>query len=59
MLKDGNIDLVYISTITSLHYKHVKMCLENNNHVIVEKLFTTNYKDSNELVKIACSKNYI
>lgn len=57
MVQDPNIDLVYISTTTNLHYEHMKLCLENNKNVIVEKSFTTNYKDTLEVINLAKSKN--
>ena len=57
LVNDPNVDLIYISTITSLHYEHTKLCLEHNKPCLVEKPFTTNAKEAEELFKLAKSKN--
>ncbi|MBZ7938928.1 Gfo/Idh/MocA family oxidoreductase [Campylobacter sp. W0014] len=57
LLKDQNIDLVYINTPHSLHYDHIKICLENNKNVLCEKSFTLNFKQAKELVELAKTKN--
>lgn len=56
MLKDENIDLVYIATPHSHHYAHIKMCLENGKNVICEKPFTTNSREAKEVLELAKSK---
>ena len=57
LVQDKEIDLVYISTLIKDHYKHIKLCLENNKNVLCEKAFTFNYKEAKELVEIARRKN--
>lgn len=52
-----DIDVVYIPTINSLHYIQAKTALINNKHVIVEKPFVLNSKESIELFEIAKKKN--
>ena len=52
-------DLVYISTINSLHYFYAKKLLNRGLNVIVDKPATTNYKKTNELLRIAKSKNLL
>ncbi|TKX30920.1 Gfo/Idh/MocA family protein [Campylobacter aviculae] len=59
LLQDQNIDLVYINTPHSLHYEHIKMCLENNKNVLCEKSFTLNFKQAKELVELARIKNLL
>ena len=44
MVKDENVDLVYIATPHSHHYEHIKLCLNNNKNVLCEKAFTVNTK---------------
>ena len=44
LLKDDNVDLVYVSTYISNHFNDVKACLEAKKNVIVEKSFTVNSK---------------
>ena len=57
LVKDDNIDLIYIATINSQHYEHMRLCLENNKNVICEKPFTLNYSEALEIVNLAKTKN--
>ena len=57
MVKDPEVELVYIATPHSLHYEHAKLCLNNGKHVLCEKAFTTNEKQAEELFEIAKEKN--
>ncbi|MBS5988480.1 Gfo/Idh/MocA family protein [Anaerococcus hydrogenalis] len=56
MLEDPKIDLVYIASPNSLHYKQAKMCLLANKNVICEKPFFTNTKELDDLIKISDDK---
>ncbi|MBQ7582309.1 MAG: Gfo/Idh/MocA family oxidoreductase [Lachnospiraceae bacterium] len=53
MLNDEFVDLVYIATPHSHHYEHIKMCLEHGKHVLVEKPFTANAKQAEEVIAMA------
>ena len=53
MLGDENVDIVYVASPNSLHYKQSKMALEHKKHVINEKPFTPTLKECNELFEIA------
>ncbi len=53
------IGLVYIATPNSLHYDDVKLALENNIHVLVEKPLTLKPEQTEELFILAASKNLI
>lgn len=57
MLDDAKINLVYIASPNSLHYKQAKMCLLANKNVICEKPFFTNTKELDDLIKISDEKN--
>ena len=59
MLEDENVELVYVATPVSHHYKHVKIALEHNKHVLCEKTFTSNYKEAKELITISKNKNIL
>lgn len=59
MLQDEAIELVYVATPHSHHYKHVKMCLEHNKHVLCEKAFTVDAKQAIELFEIAETKKLL
>ena len=53
MLNDENVDIVYVASPNSLHYKQSKMALEHKKYVINEKPFTPTLKECNELFEIA------
>lgn len=57
MLADPQVELVYIATPHSHHYKCVKMCLEAGKNVLCEKSFTVNAGQARELFSIAQEKN--
>ncbi len=59
MLKDNEVDLVYVATPHSHHYQHVKMCLEHNKNVLCEKTFTVNNEQAKELFLIAEKKGLL
>jgi len=59
MLQDPEIDLVYVATPHSHHYRHSMMCLEHGKHVLCEKSFTTNAKQAERLIDFARSKNLV
>ena len=53
VVKDPNVDIVYVSTIHPTHYDCVKLALENKKHVLCEKPFTLNSKQAGELIEMA------
>ena len=42
MLRDPDVELVYIATPYSHHFEHIMLCLEHGKHVLCEKAFTMN-----------------
>ena len=56
MLDDPEVELVYVDTPHSHHYQYAKMCLEHGKHVLVEKAFTVNAKQAEELIRLAEEK---
>lgn len=50
-------DYVFISSITSSHYKEVKFCLDNNVNVLIEKPISNSYKKTKFLIDLARRKN--
>lgn len=46
MLKDPNVDLVYIATPHSCHYDQMELCLKYHKPVLCEKIITTTSKDT-------------
>ncbi len=59
MLADEKVELVYIATPHSHHYRHMKMCLEAGKHVLCEKSFTVNEKQAEEIFRIAEEKKLL
>lgn len=59
MLADEAVELVYIATPHSHHYKHAKMSLEAGKHVLCEKSFTVNADQARELFALAKEKKLL
>lgn len=56
LLQDPNVDIVYISTVNSLHYCWAKAALESGKHVVCEKPCTTKESHTRELFALARKK---
>jgi predicted dehydrogenase len=59
MVKDPQIDLVYISTILACHAEHMKLCLEHGKPVLCEKPFTVNAAEAKETIELGKQKNLL
>lgn len=57
MLKDDEIECVYVASPNSLHYQHASAALTAGKHVICEKPFTSTAKELKELSELAKSKH--
>lgn len=57
LVKDEKVDLVYIATPHSHHYANTRLALENGKACLVEKAFTANAREAEELLSLAKSKN--
>ncbi|WHF51564.1 Gfo/Idh/MocA family oxidoreductase [Chryseobacterium gotjawalense] len=57
MLQHADIELVVVNTPVQTHFDYAKMALEAGKHVIVEKPFTVDVSEAEELVKLAAEKN--
>ncbi len=53
MVSDAEVDLVYIATPHSHHYAHARLALEHDKAVLVEKAFTANAREAEELLNMA------
>lgn len=53
---DPDVDLIYIATPHSLHYRHVKMCLEKGKPVLCEKAFMANAREAADAIRISEGK---
>jgi predicted dehydrogenase len=53
LLNDESVELVVVNTPTYTHYQYARTCLLAGKHVIVEKAFTANATEAEDLKKIA------
>ena len=56
MLSDSSIDLVYVASPNSLHYRQTKAALMAGKHVLCEKPFAPTLAEARELVELARQK---
>lgn len=56
MLQHADVDLVVVNTPVQTHYEYAKMALEAGKNIIVEKPFTVNTAEAEELVRLAEEK---
>ncbi|KDN47816.1 hypothetical protein RSAG8_03236, partial [Rhizoctonia solani AG-8 WAC10335] len=57
LLRDPQIDIIYIGTPHSHHFQHARDCLNAGKHVLCEKAFTVNAAQARALKALAKSKN--
>lgn len=57
LAKDEEIDAIYVATPHRFHYENTVLCLENRKPALVEKAFTTNAWEAEELIKTAKKNN--
>lgn len=57
LLKDENVDFIYIASPNSMHFEYAIEALENGKNVICEKPFTSTVKEAEALIKLAKEKN--
>ena len=56
LLRDPDVELVYIATPHSHHAEHMKLCIEHGKHVLCEKAFTLNAAEAREVAALAKEK---
>ena len=59
LLAEPSIDAIYIPLPNSLHFPYVKMALEHEKHVLVEKSLGCSLKEVDEMVDIASKNNLV
>ena len=55
-LLNCEVDTIYVALPNNLHFEFTKKALEKNKNVIVEKPFTTNYREAQILTRLAKEK---
>jgi dihydrodiol dehydrogenase / D-xylose 1-dehydrogenase (NADP) len=56
VVKDKEVDVVYIATPNNVHKENIILCLNNGKAVLCEKPFTINVKETEEVIKLAREK---
>jgi predicted dehydrogenase len=57
LVADPEVDVIYISTVQTLHRDHALLAIEAGKHVLLEKPFTMNAADAHEIYAAAKRKN--
>jgi predicted dehydrogenase len=57
LVKDPNVDIVYVATPHNTHYENTMLCLDNGKHVLCEKPLGVNGKEVREMIAKAKEKN--
>ncbi|MBC8205608.1 MAG: Gfo/Idh/MocA family oxidoreductase, partial [Kiritimatiellales bacterium] len=57
MLETEKLDAVYIANTHAQHYPSAKLCLEHDLPVLIEKAFTRNEAEAEELIDLAAQNN--
>ena len=57
LVKDPQVDLIYIATPHSHHYEHARLCLLHDKAVLCEKAFTANARQAEELLQLSRERN--
>src|SRR6186997_1543394 len=59
LVADPEVDVVYVSTPHPLHATTARMVLEAGKHVLVEKPFTVNAREAQELADLAAERGLV
>lgn len=59
MLKDPNVDIIYIATPHNFHYSYIMKALEAGKHVFAEKAITVNSQQLHKVKELAAEKGLI
>ena len=59
LAEDPRVELIYVASPHSHHYQHTKLCLEHGKHVLVEKAFTVNAAQAEELIRLSQEKGLL
>jgi len=56
LVKNNEVDVIYVATPHSHHYEHTILCLENNKAVLCEKAFAVNAEQARKMIALAQEK---
>ncbi len=57
LVNDPEVDVVYVSTPHPWHHQHALLALNAGKHVLLEKPFTINAREAQEIKELAAAKN--
>ena len=57
LVKDSEVDLIYIATVNSSHFENMMLCIKHHKNILVEKPFTLNYSEALEITTLAKQNN--
>lgn len=59
LVADPDVDIIYVSTPHPMHHAGAKLALEHGKHVLVEKAFTVNRAEAEELRQLAADRGLL
>lgn len=59
LVADPEVDIVYVSTPHPMHHENAKLALEAGKHVLVEKAFTVNRAEAEDLQRLATERGLL
>jgi len=59
LVTDPDVDIIYVSTPHPMHHAGAKLALENGKHVLVEKAFTLNRAEAEDIQRIASERGLL
>lgn len=59
LVKDPQVDIIYVATPIACHYDNVKLCLAHGKHVLCEKALTASSEQAKELYHLAKEKHLL
>lgn len=59
LVEDPEVDIIYVATPHPLHHEDARLALQNGKHALVEKAFTLNRAEAEDLQQLAAEKNLI
>ncbi|MBS1653444.1 MAG: Gfo/Idh/MocA family oxidoreductase [Bacteroidetes bacterium] len=57
LVRDPEVDVIYIATPHAMHHEHALLCIENNKAVLCEKAFAINTRQAKEMIEAARARN--
>jgi predicted dehydrogenase len=59
LVSDPEVDIIYVSTPHPMHHENARLALEHGKHVLVEKAFTLNRAEAEDLQSLAAERGLL